>query len=188
MNAPIDISQVVLRTDRLLLRFWRETDLHDFYAYARVDGVGQPADWSPHKSPADTKEILDTFIKEKTTFALEYRGQVIGSLGIEEYRRENYPELEHLAGRALGYALAKDYWGQGLMPEAVRAATEYLFRVQKLDFLLLGHFVWNRQSARVAEKCGFRYSKTCAHLNQYGKMEATRQNILYRDDWERLSP
>lgn len=187
MNAPIDISRVVLQTDRLLLRCWRETDLHDFYAYARVDGVGQPADWPPHKSLADTKAIPDTFIKEKTTFALEHRGHVIGSLGIEEYHRENFPELEPLAGRALGYALSKDYWGQGLMPEAVRAVTDYLFRVQKLDFLLLGHFVWNHQSARVAEKCGFRYSKTCTHVNQYGKTEATRQNILCRPGLERVS-
>ena len=73
------------------------------------------------------------------------------------------------------------------MPEAVRAVTDYLFRVQKLDFLLLGHFVWNHQSARVAEKCGFRYSKTCNHVNQYGKTEATRQNILCRPGLERVS-
>ena len=36
MNAPIDISAVVLQTERLTLRPWRETDLEDFYAYASV--------------------------------------------------------------------------------------------------------------------------------------------------------
>ena len=40
MNAEIDISNVVLRTERLILRPWRESDLDDFFGYASVDGVG----------------------------------------------------------------------------------------------------------------------------------------------------
>ena len=43
MNAKIDISNVVIKTERLLLRPWRKSDLDDFYHYARVDGVGQMA-------------------------------------------------------------------------------------------------------------------------------------------------
>lgn len=39
MNAEIDISNVVLRTERLILRPWRESDLDDFFGYASVDGV-----------------------------------------------------------------------------------------------------------------------------------------------------
>ena len=51
MNAPIDISGVTLRTPRLLLRPWQESDLDDFYEYASVDGVGQMAGWLPRISP-----------------------------------------------------------------------------------------------------------------------------------------
>ena len=43
MNAPIDITGIPLRTPRMTLRPWRESDLEDFYAYAKVDGVGQMA-------------------------------------------------------------------------------------------------------------------------------------------------
>ena len=39
MNKQIDITGVVLTTDRLTLRPWRESDLNDFYEYASVDGV-----------------------------------------------------------------------------------------------------------------------------------------------------
>ena len=35
MNAEIDISQVTLQTDRLILRSWKESDLEDFYEYAK---------------------------------------------------------------------------------------------------------------------------------------------------------
>ena len=45
MNAEIDISNVVLRTERLILRPWRESDLDDFFGYASVDGVGEMARW-----------------------------------------------------------------------------------------------------------------------------------------------
>ncbi len=121
INAPIDINTVALKTQRLTLRPWRVTDLQDFYAYASVDGVGQMAGWSPHKNLEESRQILDDFIARKNGFALEYQGRVIGSLGIEEYNEAYFPELSHMSGREIGYVLSKEYWGQGLMPEAVKA-------------------------------------------------------------------
>ena len=97
----------------------------DFYAYARVDGVGQMAGWLPHENMEKSREILNHFIEGKKTFALEYQGKVIGSLGVEEYREALYPELAALQGRSIGYVLSKDYWGQGLMPEAVEAVAMF---------------------------------------------------------------
>ena len=43
MDITVDISKVVLETDRLLLRGWREEDVDDFFEYASVDGVGEMA-------------------------------------------------------------------------------------------------------------------------------------------------
>ena len=112
MNASIDISNTVLKTERLILRPWRQEDLDDFYEYAKVDGVGQMAGWLPHESKEKTQMILDNFINGKKTFALELDEKVIGSLGIENYKEEEFPELESLQGRSIGYVLSKDYWGQ----------------------------------------------------------------------------
>ena len=58
MNSPIDISNVVLKTERLVLRPWRLSDLDDFYEYASVDGVGEMAGWPHHKSKDDSLVIL----------------------------------------------------------------------------------------------------------------------------------
>ena len=112
MNKEIDITGVTLKTDRLILRPWRESDLNDFYEYANVDGVGQMAGWNPHRNVEESKTILSHFIEGKHVFALEYQGKVIGSLGVEEYNEENYPELDSLKGREIGYVLSKAYWGQ----------------------------------------------------------------------------
>ena len=74
MNVPIDITNVTIRTKRLLLRPWKQSDLEDFFAYASVDGVGQMAGWKPHANKDESQSILDRFIANKHTFALEYRG------------------------------------------------------------------------------------------------------------------
>ena len=68
MNKPIDITHVVLKTDRLTLRPWRQSDLNDFYGYASVDGVGQMAGWTPHRSTEESAAILHSFIQHKKTF------------------------------------------------------------------------------------------------------------------------
>ena len=178
MNAPIDITGITLKTERLVLRPWRQEDLEDFYEYASVEGVGQMAGWLPHESIETTQMILDSFITHKKTFALELDGKVIGSLGIESYKEEVFPELDSLRGRSIGYVLSKDYWGKGLMPEAVKAVQNYLFEEVKLDFLLISHFEWNTQSRRVIEKCGFQYLQASMHETRYGTQEPTLEYIL----------
>ena len=183
MNKQIDITGVVLTTERLTLRPWRESDLNDFYEYASVDGVGQMAGWLPHDSKDTTRTILDSFITHKKTFALELDGKVIGSLGIEFYKEEEFPELDHLKGRSIGYVLSKDYWGRGLMPEAVRAVQKYLFEEAGFDFLLVSHYVWNGQSRRVIQKCGFRYLKTIQLNTRYETTEDTLVYLLKKEDW-----
>lgn len=180
MNASIDISNTVLKTDRLILRAWQQEDLEDFYEYASVDGVGQMAGWLPHESKETTQMILDSFITHKKTFALEQNGKVVGSLGIETYNEEKFPEYAHLQGRSIGYVLSKDYWGRGLMPEAVQAVIHYLFEEVKLDFLMVSHFEWNNQSRRVIEKSGFTYLRTDIHETLYGTQEPTLEYIQYR--------
>ena len=182
MNKQIDITGVVLHTDRLTLRPWRESDLADFYEYASVDGVGQMAGWKPHRNMEESRKILSSFIHHKKTFALEYNGKVIGSLGIEEYSEENYPGLNALQGREIGYVLSRDYWGRGLMTEAVQAAIGYLFETVGLDFILVGHFERNARSRRVIKKCGFQYIKTTKFETRYETVETSMEYILRREN------
>ena len=179
MNKPIDISGVCLKTERLVLRPWREADLDDLYEYARVDGVGQMAGWASHKNIEESKKILDSFIRHKKTFAIVLDGKIIGSVGVEEYNAKDFPELASLQGREIGYVLSKDHWGKGLMPEAVKGVIRYLFTQEELDFVTAGHFTWNHQSARVIEKCGFRYMKDTQFRTQMGTEECCRAYVLF---------
>lgn len=160
MNVKINISDVFIKTERLVLRAFADKDLEDFFEYARVDGVGEMAGWPHHETIEDSKVVLDMFLKEKKTFAIEYKGKVIGSVGIENYNEELLPEFADKQGREIGFVLSKDYWGQGFMPEAVKGVLDYLLNELKLDFIICCHSATNIQSKRVQEKCGFKPYKT----------------------------
>ena len=189
MNAPIDVSGVQLHTQRLTLRPWRQSDLEDFFEYASVEGVGQMAGWLPHRDIQDSQKILDSFITKKKTFALDYQGKVIGSLGVEEYDEEQFPALLNLRCRALGFVLSKNYWGRGLMPEAVDAVLEYGFTELGLQRIWCGHYAGNWRSKRVMEKCGFRYQFSSTEFVKL--VGETRQSYFYlltKEGWrERVS-
>lgn len=65
MDVMIDISNTVIKTDRLLLRAWKETDIHDFFEYASVDGVGEMAGWKHHNTIEESQRVLNDFISKK---------------------------------------------------------------------------------------------------------------------------
>ena len=159
MNVSVDISNVIIETKRLIIRPWKNEDLNDFYEYASVDGVGQMAGWNPHKSKEESQEILKLFIEDRNVFSLELKAnrKVIGSIGLEKIGIDLGELYTSLRGREIGYVLSKEYWGQGLMPEAVMRVIDYCYKDLNCEFLQCSHAVENEQSKRVIEKVGFQY-------------------------------
>ena len=178
MNVEFVINGHTIETERLILRPFRQDDLQDFYEYASVEGVGEMAGWQHHGNIEKSQEILEHFIKEDKTFAIVFKGngKVIGSLGVETYGMEAaLTEFTDYRGREIGYVLSKDYWGQGLMPEAVKAVIDYLFHDLDLDFLTCGYYDFNNPSKRVQEKCGF---KPYRKLNMDTRLDTTEPGVL----------
>ena len=181
MNANFEISELVIKTERLILRPFKQSDLHDFNEYASVPGVGEMAGWKHHETIEKTQEILDMFIKEDKTFAIVFKknNKVIGSLGVEKYGLDDkLTEFNSYYGREIGYVLSKDYWGKGIMPEAVGAVIKYLFNDLNLDFLTCGYYDFNNQSKRVQEKCGFKPYRKLVMDTRLGTKEPGVLNLL----------
>lgn len=180
MNAVVDLTNVVLETERLILRAWKETDLEDFYEYAKVDGVGQMAGWESHKSLQESKTILEMFIREKKTFALEIKEnhKVIGSLGLENMSLLLSEKYENWIGREVGYVLSKKYWGKGLMPEGVKRVIEFCFEDENYDYLICSHWIRNLQSQRVIEKSGFQFIKEAMRKTLHGEERLSKYYVL----------
>ncbi len=182
MNAEFKINGKIIETDRLILRAFNENDLEDFFEYASVDGVGEMAGWSHHKNKEETLSVLRNFIKNDKTFALCLKAEnckVIGSLGVEKYNLESaLTEFNGLKGREIGYVLSKEHWGKGIMPEAVKAVTTYLFNECNLDFLTCGYYDFNSQSKRVQEKCGFKPYRKLTMDTRFGTKEPAVLNLI----------
>ena len=185
MNAEIDLGNMTLRTERLLLRPWRPEDLEDLFAYASLDAVMRNLGQYPYADLEAARAALERFMEGRKTFAIEYGGRAVGSLGIERYSETAYPELADLSCRELSFALSPACWGMGLMPEAVREVLRYLFEDAGLDAVLCGHFVSNAQSARVQEKCGFRHFAYRKYTTKWGTVEDDELNVLTRGEWLR---
>ena len=189
MDFPLDLTNITIETDRLLLRAFIEADLDDVFAYASIPGVGEMAGWPHHTSIDITKAILQTFLTNKDVFAIVHRGdnKVIGSFGLHNAWINREEAYQHLKAKNIGYVLSKDYWGKGLMPEAVGAVLRYGFTTLDMDAFSIEHFIENPQSGRVIEKCGFTFVKEGTyHAKQLDKHFNERRYIMTKQDWEAL--
>jgi RimJ/RimL family protein N-acetyltransferase/ubiquinone/menaquinone biosynthesis C-methylase UbiE len=184
MDIRIDTSNIVIETERLLLRPFMESDLADFYAYASVPGVGEMAGWPHHESIDTSERILQSFISEGEVLAIYHKAdsKVIGSLGLHYSWANEDEKYKHLKVKEIGYVLARDYWGQGIMPEAVSAVITYGFNTLGVEAFTCGHFSENSQSRRVIEKCGFRFVKQGEfYAKQLQRSFEDMKYILIRD-------
>lgn len=143
-----------LVTDRLILRQWRKTDAQAMYDYAKNPKVGPKAGWKPHSSILETEQIIDMFIENDDAWAIVLKdgGKLLGSVGIHKGDKSR-PNINSVY--TLGYVLAEECWGNGYTYEACREVIRYVFEELEAEMLVVHHFVFNKQSQRVIEKCGF---------------------------------
>lgn len=147
------MGQIV--TDRVLLRQWRAQDRAPFAAMNADPDVMRffPKPASRAESDQLVDRILDHF--EEHGFGLwaaECRssGAFMGFVGFMVLRTE----MPFAPGVEIGWRLAKEFWGQGLAPEAARAALAYGFARHGFDKVCSFTAVQNQPSIRVMEKIG----------------------------------
>lgn len=78
----IDIRDVVLTTDRLVLRATKKEDVNDMFEYAKVEGVGEMAGWPHHNDISETEKVIDMFIEGKNQFSIIYEGKMLSLIHI----------------------------------------------------------------------------------------------------------
>jgi len=142
-----------LETDRLVLRRSSTTDAAAvFERWAQDPEVTRSLVWCPHNSIEDTHAFLSRcktawvqgeefvwMMEEKTT------GGIVGSLAARPGAH----------GVSLGYLMARDSWGQGLMTEAVISVAAWWLAQKDIHRVWATCDVENQGSARVLEKAGF---------------------------------
>ena len=146
-----------IETDRLILRRFRSEDAEDMYAnWASDPEVTRFLTWPPHSSVDVTKALLADWIPRYEdggyfNWAMEYKdtGEVIGNISVVRL-------IERIDATEMGYCMSRAYWGQELMPEALKAVMDYLFDVVGLNRVAACHDANNPKSGRVMEKAGMK--------------------------------
>lgn len=142
-----------LSTARLTLRRFAVEDADAMYQnWASDKRATRFLTWQPHESAEQTKQLLTLWISEYEksdyyNWVIEFDKKIIGNISV--VRCENRSEVAHL-----GYCMGFDYWGKGIMTEAVRAVIDYLFEEIGFHRITICHAVKNPASGKVAKKCG----------------------------------
>ena len=151
---------MILETKRLILRPFEESDAENIYEYAKNPNVGPIAGWPVHTSVENSLEIIKTVLSVSETYAvcLKEDNRAIGSIGLKigAASNLNLPDDE----AEIGYCIGEPFWGQGLIPEAIKRVTKHAFDNLDLQRLWCGYFDGNTKSKRAQEKCGFVYHHT----------------------------
>lgn len=98
--------------------------------------------------------MLSADENETFAFAITVDGKVVGSIGI--FRQVNI----HRQTAELGYYIAEEYWGRGIMTEAVKQICDYVFDKSDIIRIYAEPFSHNAASCRVLEKAGFQCEGT----------------------------
>lgn len=138
----------------VILRKWCREDAADVAKYANNERIAQYLrDIFPHPyTLEDAQTFIETCLAENECClfqAVEVDGRAVGSIalsrGSDVYRKN----------AELGYWLAEEYWGQGIMTEAVRQICWEGFQVWDIQRIYAEPFAHNAGSRRVLEKAGF---------------------------------
>ena len=176
---------MILKTNRLLLRPWAESDAESLFEYAGDGRVGPIAGWPVHTSVENSLEIIRTVLSAPETYAvcLKEDNRAIGSIGLMAGKRSNL-DLPDTEGE-LGFWIGVPFWGQGLIPEAARALIRHAFADLGLETLWCGYFDGNEKSKRAQEKCGFVYHHTDRDVPWplMGDVRTEHVARLTRADW-----
>ncbi len=156
-----------LETDRLILRPFVAEDAEDMYRNWTSDPeVTKFLTWPAHASVEIAIMLLNDWIPRYAdggyfNWAIEWKenGRVIGNISVVRLR-EDIDEAE------IGYCMSKDYWGRGIMPEALKAVMDYLFDTAGMNRVSACHDANNPKSGRVMEKVGMKLEGV---LRQSGK-------------------
>ena len=137
------------------IRPWRLTDAKDLArALSNLNILKNLRDGLPYpyteKDAADYIRAMMAADRQDTfAYAVCVDDRAVGSIGA--FRQDNI----HCRTAELGYYLAEEYWGRGIMTGAARKLCEKLFAETDILRIFAEPFAYNTGSRRVLEKSGF---------------------------------
>ena len=175
-----------IRTERLLLRQFRLSDVEDVYEYAQDSEWGR---FLPVPKPylrSDAEDFIRSQLaktwSDEPDWAIVLEGKVIGGVSLHDRDRER-------RGVELGYAVARAHWSQGFATEAVEAVMAAAFTNLDLKRVSATADPRNTASWRVMQKAGMTRQRPAQEDAPSG--DSPVDAVVYaitRQEWQAKQP
>ena len=143
-----------------ILREWRLSDAADLAAALNNKRIlnnlrdGLPFPYTEQDARDYISAMLSADENDTFAYAITRNDRAIGSIGA--FRQSNI----HRQTAELGYYLAEEYWGQGIMTETIRQLCSIIFDTTDILRIYAEPFAYNTGSRRALDKAGFCYEGT----------------------------
>lgn len=176
----------VIETERLILRKLTMRDASDMFRYCQNKEVARHVLWEAHTSILETRAYIRYNLYQYRSgepaswcIVLRETNRVVGTIGYMSYNADN-------STVEIGYSLAREQWGKGLMTEALLAVIGETFRTLKVHRIEAMHFTDNPASGRVMAKCGMTHE---GHMRERICCKGVFRDVemwgILRKDWEK---
>ena len=173
-----------LETDRLILRQFKPEDAESmFNNWASDSEVTRFLTWQAHSDVNVTRELLKDWISRYTDLSyynwiieLKESHEVVGS--ISAVKVDDKKEAVDM-----GYCMGKAWWGNGIMPEALKRIIAFFFEEVGDNRIAACHDVNNPKSGRVMDKAGMKPEGVlrAAGFNNLGVCDEVWHSIIKSD-------
>jgi len=132
---------------KFILRPKKKSDLQSWYENQLDEDTARNFMSTPKNFEEAKKEFFEKS-KNSESFVMDIDGEWVGSIGIHDIVKG------HKA--IISYEIAKKCRGKGITTKAVKMVTEYFFKKYKLKRISGNVRTFNKASARVLEKAGYK--------------------------------
>ncbi len=183
--SNIELFFPALETKRLHLRQLKIDDLDFIYQHFSDPRISEfLLDEPPISDISQAREIIEFYQQpegkswNRWGISLKTSGQLIGTCGFHKWNK-------HDLHAEIGYDLNPEFWGQGIMTEALRAAIQNGFERMGLNRIAAIVYPQNQKSLQLLHKLGFQTEgllRDYHHLN--GNFYDHNILSLIKRDWK----
>lgn len=186
MEEYAPLPEITFETPRLILRKVTPEDIDNIFEYCKNPNVARYVTWDAHQSLEDTKKFIKYALDSYKVGAPEPmaiilkddpKQKMIGSVGL-------IPASPKNRTYELGYVIAEEYWGKGIVVEAAKPLINFGFKHFAMQRLQCRCDILNPQSSRVMEKLGMQYEGTLkASMYLKGKPRDMHMYSIVKSDF-----
>jgi len=157
-------------------------DVSDIYNnWAKDPEVSKNLTWHPHKSEEESAGLLAGWLERYNDPTYYHWGVELKETGrlIGTFQAVNLSERDKSI--ELAYCMGQEWWGRGLMVEAVEAVIAHFFESVGFNRVYATHFLQNPNSGKVMLKAGMKYEgvlRQARWFEKFGFMDLAYYSIL----------